>query len=111
MAVPRCVQEYADYGYKLFHIPRPTRRGGGIGILVKDNISIGRNKIHHLGHTRLEVHLQMFIALCLIFKNLIHGEKEQFFRTVGGIRRNYLALVTLCWGAERRHYFLSMMTL
>ena len=32
------VQECADYGYKLFHIPRPTRRGGGVGILVKDNI-------------------------------------------------------------------------
>ena len=31
------VQECADYGYKLFHIPRPTRRGGGVGILVKDN--------------------------------------------------------------------------
>ena len=42
--VPRClqhasvVQECADYGYTLFHIPRPTRRGGGVGILVKDNI-------------------------------------------------------------------------
>ena len=29
------VQECADYGYKLFHIPRPTRRGGGVGILVR----------------------------------------------------------------------------
>ena len=35
------VQECADYGYKLFHIPRPTRRGGGVGILVKDNRSFG----------------------------------------------------------------------
>ena len=26
------------------------------------------------------VHLQMFIALCLILKNLIRGEKEQFFK-------------------------------
>ena len=25
---------------------------------------------------RLEVHLQMFIALCLILKNLIHGKKQ-----------------------------------
>ena len=24
------VHEYADYGYKLFHIPRPTRRGGEV---------------------------------------------------------------------------------
>ena len=59
----------------------------------------------------------MFIALCLILKTLIHGEKEQFFssknrsRIVVGIKRNYLALLTLCWGAEIRHYFLSMMTL
>ena len=30
--------------------------------------------------SRLEVHLQMFITLCLILKNLIHGEKEQFFK-------------------------------
>ena len=30
--------------------------------------------------SRLEVYLQMFIALCLILKNLIHGEKEQFFK-------------------------------
>ena len=30
--------------------------------------------------SRLEVHLQMFIALCLILKILIHGEKEQFFK-------------------------------
>ena len=28
----------------------------------------------------LEVHLQMFIALSLILKNLINGEKEQFFK-------------------------------
>ena len=28
----------------------------------------------------LEVHLQMFMARCLIFLNLIHGEKEQFFK-------------------------------
>ena len=39
------VQECADYGYKLFYIPRPTRRGGGVGILVKDNISIVGNTI------------------------------------------------------------------
>ena len=28
------VQECADYDYTLFHIPRPTRRRGGVGILV-----------------------------------------------------------------------------
>ena len=64
--------------------------------------------------SRLQIHFQMFIALCLILKNLIHGEKEQFknrFRTVVGIKRNYLGLLTICWGAERRHYFLSVMTL
>ena len=30
--------------------------------------------------SRLEVHLLMFIALCLILKNLIHGENEQLFK-------------------------------
>ena len=30
--------------------------------------------------SRKEVLLQMFIALCLILKNIIHGEKEQFFQ-------------------------------
>ena len=30
--------------------------------------------------SRLEVHLQMFIALCLNLKNLIHGETEQFLK-------------------------------
>ena len=30
------------------------------------------------GKSRLEVHLQMLIALCMIKKNIIHGEKEQF---------------------------------
>ena len=51
--------------------------------------------------SRLEVHLQMFIALCLTLKNSIHGKKEQFFSsknrfwTVVGIKRNYLALLTL----------------
>ena len=64
--------------------------------------------------SRLEIHLQMFIALCLILKNLIHGEKEQFFKKqisdCGGDQKNIFGIV-LCWGAERRHYFLSMMTL
>ena len=48
------VQECADYGYKLFHIPHPIRRGGGVGILVKDNIYIVRNKLPHLAHTTFE---------------------------------------------------------
>ena len=30
--------------------------------------------------SRLEVHLQMFIALCLTLKNIINGEKEPFFK-------------------------------
>ena len=39
-------QECADYGYTLFHIPRPTRRGGMVVILVKDNISIVLNIVN-----------------------------------------------------------------
>ena len=55
------VQECADYGYTLFHIPRPTRRGGRVGILVKDNISIVRNKLPHLAHTTFE-HIERLIT-------------------------------------------------
>ena len=46
--------ECAYYGYKLFHIPRLTRRAGGVGILVKDSISITRNKLPHLANTTFE---------------------------------------------------------
>ena len=55
------VQECAGYGYKLFHIPRPTRRECGVRILLKDNISIARNKIHHLAHTTFE-HIELLIT-------------------------------------------------
>ena len=55
------VQECADYGHKLFHIPRTTRRGGGVGILVKDNISIVRNNVHHLAHITFE-HIELLIT-------------------------------------------------
>ena len=42
---------------------------------------------------RLEVHLQMVIALCFIFLNLIHGEKEQFFQ-------QKKTDVGPCWGSK-----------
>ena len=64
------VQECADYGYKLFHIPSPTRRGGGIGILVKDNISIVRNKLPHLAHTTFE-HIELLITSVSIHIRLV----------------------------------------
>ena len=64
------VQECADYGYKLFHIPRPTRRGGGVGILVKDNISIVRNKLPHLAHTTFE-HIELLITSISIHIRLV----------------------------------------
>ena len=49
------VQECADYGYTLFNILRPTkRRGGGVGILAMDGISIVRNKVSSLAHTTFE---------------------------------------------------------
>ena len=46
-------------GYKLFHIPRPSRRGGGVVILVKDGISIVWNKLPHLTDTTFE-HIETF---------------------------------------------------
>ena len=64
------VQECADYGYKLFHIPCPTRRGGGVGILVKDNISIVRNKLPHLAHTTFE-HIELLITSISIHIRLV----------------------------------------
>ena len=64
------VQGCADYGYTLFHIPRPTRRGGGVGILVKYNISVVRNKIHHLAHTTFE-HIELFITAISIHIRLV----------------------------------------
>ena len=30
--------------------------------------------------SRLEVHPRMFIALCLILKNIVHGVREQFLK-------------------------------
>ena len=64
------VQECADYGYKLFHIPRPTRKGGGVGILVKDNISIVGNTIEHLAHTTFE-HIELLITSISIHIRLV----------------------------------------
>ena len=64
------VQECADYGYKLFHIPRPTRRGGEVGILVKDNISIVGNTIEHLAHTTLE-HIELLMTSISIHIRLV----------------------------------------
>ena len=31
---------FAANGYKLFHVPRPCRRGGGVAILIKEGISV-----------------------------------------------------------------------
>ena len=31
----RVSQECKDYDYKLFHIPRPNRKGGGVALLIK----------------------------------------------------------------------------
>ena len=45
---------------------------------------------------RLEVHLQMFIALCLILNNLIHCEKEQFKKQIsdcGGDQKKLFGIV------------------
>ena len=64
------VQECADYGYTLFHIPRPTRRGGGVGILVKDNISIVGNTIEHLAHTTFQ-HNEFLITSISIHIRLV----------------------------------------
>ena len=56
--------------------------------------------------SRLEVHLQMFIALCLILKNLIHGEKEQFFKKqisdCGGDQKKLFGIVNSLLGRGKK---------
>ena len=33
-------QECADYDYKLFHIPRSNRKGGGVALLIKNGLNV-----------------------------------------------------------------------
>ena len=33
-------QECADHDYKLWHIPRPNKKGGGVGILIKNGLNV-----------------------------------------------------------------------
>ena len=78
------VQECADYGYKLFHVPRPTRRGSGVGILVKDNISIVRNKIHiELLITAISIHIRLVVVYRPPQSNINKNTKVQFIEELG----------------------------
>ena len=55
--------------------------------------------------SRLEVHLQMFIALCLILKNLIHGEKEQLKKQIsdcGGDQKKLFGIVNSLLGRGKK---------
>ena len=56
--------------------------------------------------SRLEVHLQMFIALCLTLKNIIHGEKEQFFKNqisnCGGDQKKLFGIVNSLLGRGKQ---------
>ena len=56
--------------------------------------------------SRLEVHLQMFIALCLILINIIHCVKEPFFknrfRTVVGIKIKLFGIVNSLLGCRNQ---------
>ena len=62
------VQECPDYGYKLF--PILALLGGGVSILVKDNISIVGNTIEHLAHTTFE-HIKLLITSISIHIRLV----------------------------------------
>ena len=59
-----------------------------------------------LRKSRLEVHLQMFIALCLILKKFIHGEKEQFFKKqisdCGGDQKKLFGIVNSLLGRGKQ---------
>ena len=87
------VHECTYYGYKLFHILRPTIRGGRVGILVKDNVSSGRNKIPHLAHTTFK-HIELLITsisihirLVIVYRppqsNINKNTKVQFMEEFG----------------------------
>ena len=56
--------------------------------------------------SRLEVRLQMFIALCLILKNIIHGVKEQFFKkqisVCGGDQNKLFGIVNSLLGRGKQ---------
>ena len=54
--------------------------------------------------SRLEVHLQMFIALCLILKNLIQGEKEQLKKNsdCGGDQKKLFGIVNSLLGRGKK---------
>ena len=92
------MQECSDYGYTLFHIPRPTRRGGGVGFLVKDNIYIVRNKIHHLAHTTFEllitaisIHIRLVVVYIPTQSNINKNTKVQFIEELGDFVERLLA--------------------
>ena len=57
----------------------------------------------------LEVHLQMLIALCLFLKNLIHGEKEHFFKKqisdCGGNQKKLFGIVNSLLGCGKKALF------
>ena len=38
--------ECIEYGYKLFHVPRLYRRGGGVALLIKDGINVIQQDHH-----------------------------------------------------------------
>ena len=56
--------------------------------------------------SRLEVHLQMFIALCLTLKTIIHGEREQFFKKqisdCGRDQKKLFGIVTSLFGRRKQ---------
>ena len=55
--------------------------------------------------SRLEVYLQMFIALCLILKILIHGEKEQLKKQIsdcGGDQKKLFGIVHSLLGRGKK---------
>ena len=56
--------------------------------------------------SRLEVHFLMFIALCLILQNIIHGEKEQSFKkhisNCGGDKKKLFGIINSLLGRGKQ---------
>ena len=62
-------RECANHDYKLFHVPRPNRRGGGVALLIKNELHVIkqthsiRNSFEHIEllMTAISIHLRIVV--------------------------------------------------
>ena len=79
-------QECAQYDYKLFHVPRPNRRGGGVALLIKRGLNVItqahsiRQSFEHveLLVTAISIHLRIVVIYRPPQSTLNKMSKSQF---------------------------------